>query len=475
MTSDALLLTGATGFVGTELLVRELRRGERHVYALVRADSDEHATRRLHATLRDALGAAEPYAARVTAIAGDLERPRLGLRPDRARALAAAVGEIVHGAASVSFELSLERSRAINVEGTRRMLELAERCRRNGGLRRFTYVSTAYVAGEHRGVFREDDLDVGQRFRNPYEQSKFEAEQLACSWRDRLPITVVRPSIIVGDSVSGWTASFNVLYWPLRALHRGAYPILPARRGAPVDVVSVDYVADAICALSRLPGAAGRTFHLTASGRASSIGELLDLAVRRLGCRRPPLVGPRLYRRVLHPLALRASPRRRRFLRATEAYLPYFAMRVRYDDAAARAALGPALQPAPLKEYFDLLVDYALVAHWGRRPVARADAGGARNSRARAPRSLTAAPRGEAVRNAQADADATMFAWRSPTAPRTEPASRYQGHDQRPRRRRSRRHPRRPRAPHRRARRHRALRRRRRRLRGCGALPRAAP
>ncbi len=361
--------------------MRELQRGERHVYALVRADSDEHATQRLHATLRDALGSAEPYAGRVTAIAGDLERPRLGLRPDRARALAAAVGEIVHGAASVSFELPLDRSRAINVDGTRRMLELAERCRRNGGLRRFTYISTAYVAGEHRGVFREADLDVGQRFRNPYEQSKFEAETLVRSWDDRLPVTVVRPSIIVGDSASGWTASFNVLYWPLRALHRGAYPILPARRSAPVDVVSVDYVADAICALSRLPDASGRTFHLTASARASSIGELLDLAVARLGCRRPPLVGPHLYRRVLHPLLLlRAGPRHRRFLRATEAYLPYFAMRVHYDDGEARAALGAALQPAPLGAYFDALVGYALLAQWGRRPVSRASCDSSRSA-----------------------------------------------------------------------------------------------
>ncbi|MEA2157053.1 MAG: hypothetical protein QOE11_3193, partial [Solirubrobacteraceae bacterium] len=355
-----------------ELLVRELARGERHVFALIRADDDAHATRRLDETLRSALGCVEPYAGRVTAVAGDLTLPRLGLAPDRARELATEVGEIVHGAASVSFELALDASRAINVEGTRRVLEFAERCRRLGGLRRLTYISTAYVAGEHRGVFREGDLDVGQRFRNPYEQSKFEAEQLLRS-HPQLPITVVRPSIIVGDSAGGWTASFNVLYWPLRALARGAYPILPARRSAPVDVVPVDYVADAIGALARLPGAEGRTYHLTASEQASSIGELLDLAVTRLQCRRPPLVSPLLYRHVVHPLALRASPRRRRFLRATEAYLPYFAIRVRYDDAQARAALGSAIAPAPLSEYFDRLVDYALLADWGRRPIARAE------------------------------------------------------------------------------------------------------
>jgi long-chain acyl-CoA synthetase len=363
-----LLLTGATGFVGVEVLARELRDPARHVFALIRADDDAHATRRLHETLRSTFGAVEPYARRVTAVAGDLERPGLGIDP----ALAREITEIVHGAAAVSFELPLDRARAINVEGTRRMLALGARCPR---LRRFTYVSTAYVAGEHRGVFGEDDYDVGQRFRNAYEQSKFEAEGLVRAAARRLPVTIVRPSIVVGDRHSGWTAAFNVLYWPLHALSRGAYPILPARRSAPVDVVSVDYVADAICALHALPSAAGGTFHLTASSVASSIGELLDLAVERLGCRRPPLVAPALYGRVVLPLALRCvSAKRRRFLRATETYLPYFAMRVRYDDARTRAALGPAIAPAPLPAYFDRLVDYALLARWGRRGLGRAAA-----------------------------------------------------------------------------------------------------
>ena len=367
-----LLLTGATGFVGMELLARLVKApaaSAEPVLALIRADDDAHATRRLHETLLSVFGAVEPYAGRVTAIAGDLERPGLGIDP----MLAETVSEIIHGAASVSFELALDRSRAINLEGTRRVLMFARRCPR---LRRLTYISTAYVAGRHRGVFGEDDLDVGQRFRNPYERSKFEAEGLVrASAAAGLAVTIVRPSIVVGDRHSGWTASFNVLYWPLRSLAKGAYPILPARRGAPVDVVSVDYVADAICALHRMPAAEGGTFHLTASEHASSIGELLDLAVERFGCRRPPLVSPLLYRRALHPLATRVGPaRRRRFLRATTAYLPYFAVGVRYDDAHTRAALGEAIAPAPLHTYFDRLVDYALLARWGARPIGRAGA-----------------------------------------------------------------------------------------------------
>ena len=198
-----------------------------------------------------------------------------GSRRDR---LAERVSEVVHGAASVSFELGLEDLRRINVEGTRRVLEFAERADARGGLRRFSYISTAYVAGEHAGCFSEDELDLGQCFRNAYEQSKFEAECLLTRARRRLGVTVLRPSIIVGERDSGWTQSFNVLYWPLRAFSRGAYVALPARRDAPVNVVSVDYVADAIFTLSQAPEAEGVTYHLTAGANATSVGELIELA-----------------------------------------------------------------------------------------------------------------------------------------------------------------------------------------------------
>ena len=371
---DGLLLTGATGFLGTELLARYLQETDREIFAIVRADDDAHAQRRLHETLESAFGTAEPFAGRVRALAGDMTLPGVGLDADVAQRVAAAVDEIVHGAAAVSFDLDLEQARAINVQGTREMLELAELCRRRGGLRRFTYISTAYVAGTHKGRFAEDDLDVAQGFRNPYEQSKFESEQLVRGHAERLPVTVVRPSIIVGDSRTGWTASFNVLYWPTRALARGAFPVLPARRRSPVDVVSVDYVADAVLALAAMPDAAGGTFHLTSARDATSICELLARACDKLDVKSPPLIPPALYLRVLGPLLGRVLPRRRTFLRAAATYVPYFAVRTQFDDSRARAALGAQVRPKPLGEYYGQIIDYALQTRWGARPMSRAAA-----------------------------------------------------------------------------------------------------
>jgi len=375
---DGVLLTGATGFLGTELLARYLPHSDRAVYAIVRADDDAHAQRRIEETLAGAFGSAwESFGGRVRGLAGDTTQPGLGLDPAVALALAQRVDEIVHAAAAVSFELDLEQARAINVHGTREMLSLAGLVQRHGTLRRVTYVSTAYVAGLHRGRFGEEDLDVGQRFRNPYEQSKFESEQLVREARmaHDLPITVVRPSIVVGDSASGWTASFNVLYWPTRALARGSFPVLPARRHSPIDVVSVDYVADAIVALAAMPEAEGRTYNLTSAKDATSVGELLALACDKLDVKAPPLISPRLYRRVLAPLLGRLMPRRRAFLSATVTYVPYLEVRAQFDDSGARAALGPlGISPLPLARYYDRIIDYALQTRWGARPVSRAAA-----------------------------------------------------------------------------------------------------
>src|SRR5215207_149394 len=331
----AVVLTGATGFVGRELLARLLERDDRHVYAIVRGGPG-----RL------------PEHERLTTVAGDIEQPGLGLDPRTAAVIADEATTVIHCAASVSFDLGLEESRQVNVEGTRRVADFAGGC---AGLRRFTYVSTAYVAGAHRGLFREEDLDVGQDFRNAYERSKFEAEGLVRERAGELPVQILRPSIVVGDSRTGWTSSFNVLYPPLRAFAHGAIPALPARRRSPVDVVPVDYVADSVHELAT-SGPDG-TFHLVAGRNATTVGRLMQLAASHFGRSAPPVFPPSIYRRLVHPLLLRRGGRA---LRRLEVYFPYFSMRVRFADRRHRPA-------PPVERYFHRLLEYAERARWGRR------------------------------------------------------------------------------------------------------------
>ena len=364
----AVLLTGATGFVGMELLARYLERTDRPVLTIVRAGNNEAARERIDAVLANLFGErAGRYADRVTTVAGDLTAPRLGLDPVHWDWLAAEATMIVHCAASVSFDQSLEEARAINVGGTRRMLELAGRGQGLGVLERYAQISTAYVAGTHAGRFYERDLDVGQSFNNSYEQSKFESEQLVRSCPD-LPFTVLRPSIVVGDRNTGWTSAFNVLYWPLRALARGLFPAVPAIPSAPVDVVSIDYVADGIHELCESSGGIRETYHLTAGAEASTIAEIAELASGYFQQPPPRLLPPAEFLSANHGVA-------RSMLEEGAMYFPYFSVQTTFDDSVTRARLRPAgISVAPLRDYMSRLLDYATWSRWGKHPIARVDA-----------------------------------------------------------------------------------------------------
>jgi hypothetical protein len=141
-----------------------------------------------------------------------------------------------------------------------------------------------------------------------------------------------------------------------------------------VDVVTVDYVADAILALAASPAAEGGTFQLVAGDQATTVGEMTRLAARRFNRRRPRLIPPRFYRSVLHPVMLRRSdPARRRRLKANEAYFPYMSLDLRFDDRRARELLDPlGIRVTPIRDCFDTLMDFAEVAEWGRAPISRA-------------------------------------------------------------------------------------------------------
>jgi thioester reductase-like protein len=352
--SETVLLTGATGFLGMELLARLIERGDTDVVCLIRAPSAAVAAERL-ATVFGRLYEELPESAeRVTAIAGDVSAEDLGLDSRDRDALVATVTSVVHCAASISFDLTLEEARLVNTGGAIRMLELSRAIAASGRLRRHLHVSTAYVAGRYRGLFRETDLDLGQGFRNTYEHSKFDGEQAIGAAAGELPLVIARPSIIVGDSRSGWTSAFNVIYWPMRAFSRGLMDEVAIDPDGLADIVPIDYVADGLMALLDAESVSG-TVALVAGAAAPTNAELIELACRQFG-REPPRIV--------------ADPASR--LQETDLYVPYFGIGATLDDARARELLGPlGLAAPPLRDYFATLIDYAERARWGKRQITR--------------------------------------------------------------------------------------------------------
>ena len=351
--SGAILLTGATGFLGMDALARLIERDRDEVVVLVRAADDEAARARLDGVFARLYDEPPAGAARVSAVRGDLLEPGLGLSAgDRAR-LVGSVDRIVHCAASISFELPLEDAREINVRGVERVIELAREIAAAGSLRRFVHVSTAYVSGRHAGEFSEDDLDVGQEFRNTYERSKNEAERLLRAAAGELPLAVARPSIVVGHSVSGWTSAFNVLYWPMRAFERGLLQEVPARADSIVDFVPVDYVTDGVLALLDDEAAVG-TYNLVAGELALSAGELVTLHASLTG--REPVRFVEV-----------GEDRDGSLPAGAETFAPYFDVRCRFADARAQLLLtSVGVEKPDPREYLGRLIAYARASNWGK-------------------------------------------------------------------------------------------------------------
>lgn len=348
-----LFFTGFPGFLGSALLPRVLARAP-DTEAVCLVQPRFAALARQRAT---EIAQAQPdTAGRVRIVEGDITRPGLGLTALQRQELRAHAAEVYHLAAVYDLAVARDLAMRVNVDGTRHVLELARGCE---GLTRFQYVSTCYVSGRHAGLFRETDLERGQSFNNFYEETKYLAEaEVQQARRAGMPVTVYRPSVVVGDSRTGQTQKYDgpyyVIQWLLRQPRVAVMPVVGDPRQTVFNVVPRDFVVDAMAYLSGLAQTRGQTYAL-----ADPDPPTVDAMLRELA----RAAGRRMVR---VPLSLKLAkgaiehvPGVHRLLRIPAPAVDYFVHPTRYGTEAAQAVLaGTGIGVPPFATYADRLVDF---------------------------------------------------------------------------------------------------------------------
>ncbi|MEA2353735.1 MAG: hypothetical protein QOJ14_2149 [Thermoleophilaceae bacterium] len=325
--SGLIFFTGFPGFIGTRV-VRSLLESDPkvRVAALVEARMGDRA--------REA--AAKLDSDRIEILEGDIADRKLGLSDDQLARLRAETTIAYHLAAIYDLAVPLEIAQRVNVDGTGNVLELCASCER---LERLNYVSTAYVAGDRTGVVYEHELVFGQKFKNHYESTKYQAEVWVRDAMADVPVTIYRPAIVVGDSKSGETQKFDGPYYMLRTISRtmkmgGRIPQFGASE-APFNVVPVDFVVDALTAAAADPATVGQTLHLV-DPEPISARELMTTLSQEYAGRAPSYKVPSK----AVELSLRTKTVRKAFSGAPPESIVYLNHPVRFDTRRATDLLA---------------------------------------------------------------------------------------------------------------------------------------
>lgn len=362
------LVTGATGAIGSALIPILLRDRDARVSLLLRAKSADDLTARLEELYRFwQIGPTDTASRpRVHALRGDVTAPRLGLDDEAYSSLCTKCTHIVHSAGNVRMNLPIAEARRSSVDSARNIIALAHAC---AHLEKIEFVSTVGVGGRTRGTVPEEWILTPRGFHNTYEQAKAEAEESIRAEVERgLPLTVHRPSMVVGSAASGRIIHFQIFYHLCEFLSgRRTLGLSPSFGAARLDIVPADYVAETIAWSSTTPSSVGRIMHSCAGPELALLLDPLRDRVRRsfaaAGRRLPPVISlpPGVFRTILSGIGLFMPSETRRAIKTLPVFLDYLATEQTFANSRTEALLASAgLAVPPPYSYLDKVLGYYL-------------------------------------------------------------------------------------------------------------------
>ena len=356
----AIFLTGSTGYIGAHVASNLLADHSDSLNVLVRARDPQEARARLWHALQlhmDFPRFERLLGERIRIFQGDITNPHFGLSQEDYAALVRSTDSVIHCAASLNRK-SEKSCLNVNLRGTLEVIQLARRARDEHGLRRFSHVSTVAVAGHRANEVVEEDnaIDWSRSDYDPYARTKKFCEHMVRELLPDVPRTIFRPSIVLGDSRKAETNQFDMV----RAfVFLAGLPALPFRPSDRIDIVPVDYVANAIATLHQKEKPLHEIYHLSSGTGSETFQELTDALSRGQGKRGPTylpsLEGPSS--KMVDALAGREG-KIGGLAKLLKVFLPYLVWNTVFDNARVVAEMGE--QPARFSEYCLPLLQFSI-------------------------------------------------------------------------------------------------------------------
>jgi thioester reductase-like protein len=352
----AIFLTGSTGYIGAHVAANLLQQHGASLNLLVRARDPHEAEARLWESMQLHLDFPQFYEflqTRVRIFRGDLTSEHFGLARDEYDRLIHTTDSVIHCAASLNRK-SEKSCLNVNLRGTLEVVQLARRCHYYHGLRRFSQVSTVAVCGKrsHEVVTEDASIDWERSDYDPYARTKKFNEHMIRQLLPEVPLTIFRPSIVLGDSRRAETTQFDMV----RAfVFLAGLPALPFRPNDKIDIVNVDFVADSIATLHQKENPLHDTYHLS-SGRDSQTFRVLTQALADSQNKRGPVFLPlaeKPFSSTVNTLANRKG-NLAHMASLMKVFLPYLVWDTVFDNERVTSELGR--KPVPFSGYsFPLL------------------------------------------------------------------------------------------------------------------------
>jgi thioester reductase-like protein len=367
---NTYFVTGSTGVVGSAITAVLAAKVDARLRLLIRASSQANLEARRDDLVRFwGLDRQHLTDGKVEAVRGNTSEPMFGLSPEAYARLASECTHVVHSAGAVRMNLALNEARRSAVDGAKHIIEFAEACRSAGQLRKVEFISTVGVGGRLPGPVPERWISEPRRFHNTYEEAKAEAEGLIQqAILSGLPITVHRPSMVVGNSQNGKVIHFQVFYYLAEFLSgQRTFGLFPNPGPTKLDLVPADYVAAAVLWSSERRETIGRILHLCSGpDQALPIRKLLYVVrakFQEAGIALPPAirVPASMFRAALPFVRVFSSDRQRRALSALPIFLDYLQENQTFSNAQTEKMLLQAeIQTTPPDVFLPAILRYYL-------------------------------------------------------------------------------------------------------------------